>query len=452
MADTQDTQDVAGDTEEASTLDAKIWGKLLPLDPRFDLIDLVKDSYLFGRNKAQCDFLYDGPQISNKHCMVYKKIADDESITAFIEDLSSNGTFVNGIKIGKGKTVVLNNNDEVSFALKKNKVFMYHDQQASSGELLNDTYYVTKLLGAGNFAEVKLGISKHSGERFAIKILNKKKFVMQPAMRDSMLDEVNILKEVSHPCIISVHDMVETDTNLYIVLEYVTGGELFDHIVKVQRFAEKPCKFLFYQMCRAVEYLHDRGITHRDLKPENVLVSATQGDWVTVKISDFGLAKIVGEQSFMQTLCGTPSYLAPEVLTRAGKEGYSSRVDCWSLGVILYICLCGYPPFSDEITKYPLFEQITKGIFTFPKDPWALIDENAKDLVNKLLVVDPTQRLSIKQVLSHPWMKDSEIINRGQDMLNLSPPIFVESETTPKRGLKRAAADETGTKTKQQKT
>lgn len=183
------------------------------------------------------------------------------------------------------------------------------------------------------------------------------------------------------------------------------------------RFEEPIAKLLFYQMLVAVKYLHEQGITHRDLKPENVLLSSEKNETV-IKITDFGLSKVVGEQSLMQTLCGTPSYLAPEVLLTCGTGGYSKAVDLWSLGVILFICLAGYPPFSEQITKHTLHEQIVKGLYSFPKQYWKTVSPQAIDLVKKLLTVDPNKRITVDEALQHPWIsEDKEVIEKANNLM-----------------------------------
>jgi serine/threonine-protein kinase Chk2 len=150
-------------------------------------------------------------------------------------------------------------------------------------------------------------------------------------MHDKVMLEVDI-KSLHHPCIIKVEDVFHTDTKLFIVLELVEGGELFDKVVSCGKFSENVAKMLFYQMLVACKYLHDNGITHRDLKPENLLLSADIKEESVIKVTDFDLSQFVGENSLMKTLCGTPTYLAPEIITNAGMGGYTKAVDCWSLG------------------------------------------------------------------------------------------------------------------------
>jgi len=213
--------------------------------------------------------------------------------------------------------------------------------------------------------------------------------------------EIRILKQVDHPNIIKLKELFETPTMLAIVTELVTGGELFDKIVAQGNYSERDAAILVSKMVSAIEYLHIRGIVHRDLKPENLLLR--DPDSITeVKIADFGLSKVVGTKfsSLMLTACGTPSYVAPEVLSAIG---YDKEVDLWSIGVITYILLCGFPPFYNESLN-KLFEEILSAEYDYPEEYWSHISNEAKDFVSKLLVVDPSQRLTAAQALQHVWI------------------------------------------------
>ncbi|XP_061241211.1 serine/threonine-protein kinase Chk2 isoform X3 [Bos javanicus] len=237
--------------------------------------------------------------------------------------------------------------------------------------------------------------------------------------RDPALDvetEIEILKKLNHPCIIKIKDFFDAE-DYYIVLELMEGGELFDRVVGHKRLKEATCKLYFYQMLLAVQYLHENGIIHRDLKPENVLLSSPKEDCL-IKITDFGQSKILGETSLMRTLCGTPTYLAPEVLNSFGTAGYNRAVDCWSLGVILFICLSGYPPFSEHKTQVSLKDQITSGKYNFIPEVWAEVSEKALDLVKKLLIVDPKARFTTEEALRHPWLQDEDMKRKFNNLLS----------------------------------
>jgi len=194
-------------------------------------------------------------------------------------------------------------------------------------------------------------------------------------------------------------EIIDTKNCLFIVTELVTGGELFDKIVELGQYSEKEAATLVMKMVSAIDYLHDINIVHRDLKPENLLLKDA-ANISEVKLADFGLSKIVGTKVMMQTACGTPGYVAPEVLNATG---YDKEVDMWSIGVITYILLCGFPPFyNDSLPE--LFEQIMKADYDFPDDYWKDVSEEAKDFIRRLLVVEPSKRMTGKEALKHPWL------------------------------------------------
>uniref|UniRef100_A0AAA9SQ59 Checkpoint kinase 2 n=1 Tax=Bos taurus TaxID=9913 RepID=A0AAA9SQ59_BOVIN len=274
--------------------------------------------------------------------------------------------------------------------------------------------------GLGACGEVKLAFERKTCKKVAIKIISKGKFAIGSEREaDPALDvetEIEILKKLNHPCIIKIKDFFDAE-DYYIVLELMEGGELFDRVVGHKRLKEATCKLYFYQMLLAVQYLHENGIIHRDLKPENVLLSSPKEDCL-IKITDFGQSKILGETSLMRTLCGTPTYLAPEVLNSFGTAGYNRAVDCWSLGVILFICLSGYPPFSEHKTQVSLKDQITSGKYNFIPEVWAEVSEKALDLVKKLLIVDPKARFTTEEALRHPWLQDEDMKRKFNNLLS----------------------------------
>ena len=213
--------------------------------------------------------------------------------------------------------------------------------------------------------------------------------------------------------------MIDTENVLYIILELADGGELFDKILEKIKFSEKEAKIHFYQMLSAVQYLHQHNIAHRDLKPENILLSNDDTNPL-IKISDMGLSKLVDHTTFLQTFCGTPQYLAPEVLISRvrGDGSYGFEVDMWALGVILYILLSGCPPFSPERTDKSLIRQVCDGDYSFPKSKWASVDESAIDLVEKLMTVDISKRLTAEKALNHPWLSDQENTERAKRLMD----------------------------------
>jgi calcium/calmodulin-dependent protein kinase I len=213
--------------------------------------------------------------------------------------------------------------------------------------------------------------------------------------------EIAILKKVKHDNIISLLEMFECGDKIYFVMELVTGGELFDRIVEKGSYTEEDAKRLVRKITHAIKYLHENDIAHRDLKPENLLVKSLEED-TEVKIADFGLSKVIDQDKMMQTACGTPGYVAPEVLNA---EGYDKEVDMWSIGVITYILLCGFPPFYSESVP-EVFEQIMKADYDYPEEYWNEISDDAKDFINQLLVVDVSKRLTAEGALQHKWLAE----------------------------------------------
>lgn len=276
-------------------------------------------------------------------------------------------------------------------------------------------YRFEQKLGEGSFAIVRRGVLLKSGRKsvhggpipdtIAIKTIEKKNVPEKdlPLLKD----EVDIMYRINHPNCVAMYEMFDNDQQLHLILEELSGGELFDHVVNKGYFNEQEASDVIKQITSAIGYLHQQGVVHRDLKPENVLY-ASGADDAEIKVTDFGLAKYLDENSRdefnMKTACGTPGYVAPEVLS--GKA-YGKEVDLWSTGVILYILLCGFPPFYSE-NQVLLFKQIKTADYQFASPYWDDISKEAKDVVSGLLVVDPTKRLTSEELMEMPWIK-----NRG---------------------------------------
>eukprot|EP01092_Planopodium_desertum_P003606 TRINITY_DN16666_c0_g1_i4.p1 TRINITY_DN16666_c0_g1~~TRINITY_DN16666_c0_g1_i4.p1 ORF type:complete len:278 (-),score=68.07 TRINITY_DN16666_c0_g1_i4:70-813(-) len=219
------------------------------------------------------------------------------------------------------------------------------------------------------------------------------------------------MKKVNHRNIIKLKAVFEDPKKVYLVMELVTGGELFDRIVEKGSYSERDAAVLVAKIVDAIANLHEQKIAHRDLKPENLLLKSKKSD-TSVKIADFGLSRMIDEKAMMQTACGTPGYVAPEVLKATG---YGEEVDMWSIGVIAYILLCGFPPFYGD-TIPEIFEQIMAADFEYPDDYWKGISKSAKDFINKLLVVDPKKRLTARDALSHPWLAGIDSLESAADL------------------------------------
>lgn len=259
-------------------------------------------------------------------------------------------------------------------------------------------YTSKEILGRGSFAVVKRATRK-DGKEVAVKIIKKTKLRQEELQ--IVHDEVKIMNKIRHPNCVLLEEIFETNKKLYLVMELLTGGELFDRIVARGSYSERDASMLIKSVANALMYLHSIGIVHRDLKPENLIYASTAKD-SEIKITDFGLAKLKGKgnDGLMETACGTPGYVAPEVLK---KQRYTEAVDIWSLGVILYILLCGFPPFYHENTA-ALYRQIKTGDYDFPEPYWKSITDSAKNLIQAMLTVTPGNRISIKGILAHPWI------------------------------------------------
>uniref|UniRef100_UPI00398F1771 calcium/calmodulin-dependent protein kinase type IV-like n=1 Tax=Pristiophorus japonicus TaxID=55135 RepID=UPI00398F1771 len=259
---------------------------------------------------------------------------------------------------------------------------------------LEDYYAVGSELGRGATSVVYQCRQKGTEKPYAVKML--KKTIDKKIVRT----EIGVLLRLSHPNIIRLKEIFETPTEINLVLELVTGGELFDRIVEKGYYSEKDAADVVKQILEAVAYLHENGIVHRDLKPENLLYASPAPD-ALLKIADFGLSKIVDDQVTMKTVCGTPGYCAPEILRG---YAYGPEVDMWSVGVITYILLCGFEPFYDERGDQYMYKRILNCDYDFVAPWWDEVSLNAKDLVRRLILLDPKNRLTTYQALQHPWV------------------------------------------------
>mmetsp|Transcript_23613 Transcript_23613/g.43843 ORF Transcript_23613/g.43843 Transcript_23613/m.43843 type:complete len:613 (+) Transcript_23613:599-2437(+) len=254
-----------------------------------------------------------------------------------------------------------------------------------------ENYCLGRTLGIGSFGKVKLAEHMLTGQLVAIKILNRAK-IRSLDMEEKVRREIQILKLFVHPHIIRLYEVIETPTDIFLVMEYVSGGELFDHIVSKGRLNVGEARQFFQQIISGVAYCHNSKVVHRDLKPENLLLSGDNN----IKVADFGLSNLMYDGEFLRTSCGSPNYAAPEVINAhlyAGPE-----VDIWSCGVILYALLCGSLPFDDESIPR-LFRKIKTGHYVLPSH----LNDSSSDLIRRMLTVDPTQRIKIDEIRNHPF-------------------------------------------------
>ncbi|XP_076226848.1 calcium/calmodulin-dependent protein kinase II isoform X35 [Nomia melanderi] len=276
----------------------------------------------------------------------------------------------------------------------------------------SDNYELKEELGKGAFSVVRRCVQKSTGHEFAAKIINTKKLTARDFQK--LEREARICRKLQHPNIVRLHDSIQEENCHYLVFDLVTGGELFEDIVAREFYSEADASHCIQQILESVHHCHHNGVVHRDLKPENLLL-ASKAKGAAVKLADFGLAiEVQGDAQAWFGFAGTPGYLSPEVLK---KEPYGKPVDIWACGVILYILLVGYPPFWDE-DQHRLYAQIKAGSYDYPSPEWDTVTVEAKNLINQMLTVNPSQRITASEALKHPWICQRErvaaVIHRQQ--------------------------------------
>ncbi|CAB1429017.1 unnamed protein product [Pleuronectes platessa] len=261
-----------------------------------------------------------------------------------------------------------------------------------------DEYQLYEELGKGAFSVVRRCMKISTGQEYAAKIINTKKLSTRDHQK--LEREARICRLLKHPNIVRLHESISEEGFHYLIFDLVTGGELFEDIVAREYYSEADASHCIQQILESVNHCHVNGIVHRDLKPENLLL-ASKLKGAAVKLADFGLAiEVQGEQQAWFGFAGTPGYLSPEVLR---KDPYGKPVDMWACGVILYILLVGYPPFWDE-DQHRLYQQIKAGAYDFPSPEWDTVTPEAKDLINKMLTINPAKRVTATDALKHPWI------------------------------------------------
>uniref|UniRef100_A0A674PE04 Serine/threonine-protein kinase DCLK2 n=1 Tax=Takifugu rubripes TaxID=31033 RepID=A0A674PE04_TAKRU len=287
-----------------------------------------------------------------------------------------------------------------------------------------ERYKVGRTLGDGNFAVVRECVERSTGREYALKVISKNKCRGKEHMIQS---EVSILRRVKHPNIVLLIEEIDAHNELYLIMELVKGGDLFDAIISSNKYTERDASCMLFNLASAIKYLHSLNIVHRDIKPENLLVYEHQDGSKSLKLGDFGLATVVNGP--LHTVCGTPTYVAPEIIA---ETGYGLKVDIWAAGVITYILLCGFPPFRGSgDDQEALFQQILQGLLDFPKPYWDNVSDSAKALITGMLQVEMDQRYTAMQVLDHPWVNDDGV-SENDNQLSVAGKIKKHFNTGPK--------------------
>ncbi|CCD25028.1 serine/threonine/tyrosine protein kinase RAD53 NDAI_0E02110 [Naumovozyma dairenensis CBS 421] len=413
----------------------------------------IKKIWTFGRNANIVDYhLGDISRLSNKHFQIL--LGEDGNL--LIKDTSTNGTWLNGDRLRKDKNQLLSQGDEITVGVgvkddilslvlfineKFKKALMERKHHGVStlnsnsnsnsnsedskksidsiGEdakfqgIFKDYEIQDEVVGQGAFATVKKAVERSTGKTFAVKIISKRK-VMGSNM-DGVSRELEVLQRLDHPRIVRLKGFYEDHENYYMLMEFVSGGDLMDFVAAHGAVGEDAGREISRQILEAIKYIHSMGISHRDLKPDNILIE--QDDPVLVKITDFGLAKVQDNGTFMKTFCGTLAYVAPEIISgkndgelrenadaNSERNEYSSLVDMWSMGCLVYVILTGHLPFSGS-TQKQLYKQISRGSYhEGPLKDFRISDE-ARDFIDSLLQVKPNDRLTAEKALEHPWIK-----------------------------------------------
>ncbi|KZT65380.1 kinase-like protein [Daedalea quercina L-15889] len=448
VEESQSTQQATQETQLMSQLDAPVddhlWGILVPCNPALQRVDFqkLKRIYNVGRNtdsgRGGNDIILSGRKISNFHCRIEWDGQGGEGSAVMVTDLSSNGTYINQGRIGKNKTRLLYDGNEIAFgswqpqvdaaAAEDYRFVFRHLAAASNLRGIFKYYQLHNTLGTGSFATVTRAMHRETGDWYAVKTMERRRLRTASdtgATNDATFSrEIKILEELQHPRICQLKEVFYEEHTINLVLELVPGGDLLDFILNqpTQHLSEDLSQHFTYQICDALQYIHSKGIAHRDLKPENVLL--TNDDPPMAKVADFGLAKAVDSMTMLRTMCGTPSYLAPEVVLQHNFSGYDHLVDSWSVGVIVFCMLTGSNPFPDDSD-----EPLTNRVKTRRAD-WQCLrmycdtrasfpplfscrhrclsmflpSAAASDFIQRLLAFSPTGRMPPSAALEHPWL------------------------------------------------
>ncbi|KAK0462542.1 CAMK/RAD53 protein kinase [Desarmillaria tabescens] len=440
--DDEQTQQATQSTQQpsqANPVDTNIWGILQPCNANNTRMDFPKTSptVRIGRH-ALNTFVLPGCRVSNQHCeIVWNGVSDNDTATVTVLDMSTNGTFINGSKLGKGHQGLLHDGNEISFGTvipqgpQSHEDYRYIFRMVAGGDKLEGVhvdYEMSHELGKGAFATVVKAMSRKTGEWVAVKMIQKRPqgSTSVTTTQTQLNREINIMTSLSHPNICAMKDVYyHQDGSINLVLELVEGGDLLDYITSRDGLSEDLTRHITWQLCDALAYVHSLGVTHRDLKPENVLL--TQDDPPIVKVADFGLAKVVDSLTMLRTMCGTPSYLAPEVVKQENHQGYDNLVDSWSVGVIVYSMLTNTTPFIEDENQPDIRMRIAERRIHW--EPLEAHSPEARHFIKALLETDPAKRMTMQDSRKHRWFDSYTPV---YDLANKnSAPMDQELASTP---------------------
>ncbi|KAL5523439.1 hypothetical protein ACEPAG_7612 [Sanghuangporus baumii] len=402
----QQTQQASQSQVVPEAWDDTLWGILTPFHHLLPRLSFKKEktSVSIGRGHEN-DVMLKSLKISNRHCV----LAWDGTRNVLVRDTSSNGTWINGNRIGRGMTAMLQEGSEIIFgpytqAITPDNhryIFRYLADGLPQGGV-NQYYDIGTEIGRGSFATVYRAVGREDGQLYAIKMIsrNRLRTNSEPAS-NIFLKEIAILEPLRHPNICQLKATFQETDNIVLVLEYVGGGDLLDYIISRDGLSEGEARRLTFQLCKALKYIHARSIAHRDLKPENILM--TKDEPPNLKLADFGLAKAVDSVTQFKTMCGTPVYLAPEVILRDARESYNHKVDSWSVGVIVFAMIANAQPFLDDDASV-IAIRFRRRYIDWPLVESRNISTDCRNFLDVLLEENPAERLSCTDALRHPWL------------------------------------------------
>ncbi|KAF8993679.1 kinase-like domain-containing protein [Cyathus striatus] len=417
---TQSTQATQLNSQPPPTpnTDHHLWGYLQPCNAAVARMDFWKihPEYKIGRNSTNT-IVFPGLKISNHHCTVTWDGNESNGSTVIVRDYSSNGTYINGKKVGKGQSSILREGNEIAFGTSVPQAkstedyrFIYrHIAGGPPSDGLYAYYDIGTELGKGSFATVMKAMCRRTGEWYAVKMIHERASRNGTHQRKGNSNntvfarEISIMEKLRHPNICQLKEVFfQANNEINLVLELVEGGDLLEYILKNNGLGEVDAQHITYQVCQALAYIHSKGVAHRDLKPENILLTDHRPP--IVKVADFGLAKAVDSMTMLRTMCGTPSYLAPEVVKQQNEEGYDNLVDSWSVGVIVFSMLTNAAPFIEDENQPDIRTRIAERRVDWSILRNADVSERAEDFIRCLLQDNPHYRMSLAEAKNHPWL------------------------------------------------
>ncbi|EJF58075.1 kinase-like protein [Dichomitus squalens LYAD-421 SS1] len=409
-----------------------LWGFLIPCNASNPYISRInfhktKLTYAVGRGPHNDIHFPKCPIVSNKHCVIQWDGVDDPSTSAVtVTDYSSNGTFINCARIsepGTPRKAILHDGSEIAFGAyvpqdpeKAHVDYRFIFRKTRPGapaDTLDESYDIQHVLGRGSFATVVKALHRTEGQWYAVKIVQKSRLRkgiiddgQETREQRAVLREIDIMKRLHHEYICRYKDVFIEENSMSLVMEYVEGGDLLgwlqDHDPD-RPPSEKEVQYFTYQICEALHYVHELDIAHRDLKLENILL--TKDDPPVIKIADFGLAKMIDSVTFLHTMCGTPEYLAPEVVTNSA---YDKVVDSWSVGVIVFSLLTMRTPFIEVEGATDVVTQVTNRQIEWSLLQTRKVTEHGQEFIRELLKYNPEERMTLTDARNHAWLADQK--------------------------------------------